>query len=48
MILLIENCSKGEKKIIKDKNETQKVNKLIIGFEPMFYDYKTYTLTKLS
>ena len=39
--LLIENCSRGENIDLKQK-------KLINGFEPLFFDYKTNTLTGLS
>jgi|KNS2Surf_BmetaT_FD_contig_51_2603359_length_371_multi_2_in_0_out_0_1 hypothetical protein len=43
-ILVIVNCSKGEKKNIK-KYYKKKSKKLIIGFEPMSFDYKTSALT---
>ena len=45
---LIENCSSGEKKNIKNKDKQKKYFKLINGFEPLFLDYKTSTFTKLS
>lgn len=44
IILVIVNCSKGEKNI-KNKPLKKKVKKLVIGLEPMSFDYKTNTLT---
>lgn len=44
MILVIVNCSKGEKKHQK-KTIKKKSRKPIIGLEPMSFDYKTNTLT---
>lgn len=38
IIILIENCSSGEKNIKQRR-------KLIIGIEPIFFDYKTKTLS---
>jgi hypothetical protein len=43
-ILVIVNCSKGEKKNLQ-KYYKKKSKKLIIGFEPMSFDYKTRALT---
>ena len=44
IILVIENCSKGEENI-KNKLLKKRVKELIIGLEPMSFDYKTNTLT---